>query len=39
MFRQEAQGLFDKYLDALVGRAMQARRVERRVHRRVRTSE
>lgn len=39
MFRQEAQGLFDKYLDALVDRAMQARRVERRVHRRVRTSE
>jgi len=39
MFRQEAQGLFDRYLDALVDRAVRTRPVERRGHRRVRTSE
>jgi AcrR family transcriptional regulator len=39
MFRQEAQGLFDKYLDALVDRAVRAQPVERRAHRRVRTAE
>jgi AcrR family transcriptional regulator len=39
MFKQESQGLFEKYLNALVDRSTRRQPAERRLRRRVRTSE